>query len=155
MNAQKVVQSQYLAALKMLKEAIRKSPADIWNARQDADRFWFKAQHTLYWTHRYLHAADKRFAAWRGHQKPRADAPVSKADLLEYAGFIEQQLARHMSGRVSKTPAPDNRFDISGLEHHIINIRHIQQHAGELYERLGTRAGATLHWTETVSGKTK
>jgi len=32
------------------------------------------------------------------------------------------------------------------LELQFYNIRHIQQHTGELYERLGTRANIELDW---------
>jgi hypothetical protein len=144
MNMQEAFQSQYLASLKMLKEAIVKCPPGIWNARGDRDRFWFKAQHALYWLDRYLRAADRRFEAWKVRRKPDPASPASKADLLEHVSFIEQQL-RHKMG--------SGGLDMEKLELHIINIRHVQQHTGELYERLGSRGHVLLHWTEEVRRK--
>jgi len=35
---------------------------------------------------------------------------------------------------------------VNKLEMHFINIRHIQQHAGEMYECLGIRANTELGW---------
>jgi hypothetical protein len=36
-----------------------------------------------------------------------------------------------------------------------VNIRHIQQHTGELYERLGTRRNMKLDWAERRHGPWK
>jgi hypothetical protein len=154
MNMQAAIQSQYLAALKMLKEAIVKCPPTVWDLRQDKDKFWYKAQHTLYWTQRYLRAADKGFLPWRGHRKPDAGMPVTRQEMLEYLAFIQNQLverkkATGFSGPVSPEAGGDQ------LEAAIVNIRHIQQHTGELYERLGTRENISLAWTEQVHRKSK
>ena len=37
-------------------------------------------------------------------------------------------------------------YPVNKLELQFINIRHIQQHTGELYETLGIREGAELRW---------
>jgi hypothetical protein len=37
------------------------------------------------------------------------------------------------------------------LELHLYNIRHIQHHVGELYERLGARNGTILDWVGAKS----
>jgi hypothetical protein len=134
------VQSQYLAALKMLNEAVRKCPPALWDASRDKDRFWFRAQHALYWSHRYLRWADRNFAGWKGHRTPHASRPMSKSALLDYLAFIEQYVASH-GLRTDK------------LEPALASMRHIQQHTGELYERLGSRAGIQLHWTEQVRAR--
>lgn len=149
MNTQAAVRSQYLAALKMLKEAIVKCPPRVWDALHDKDKFWFKAQHTLYWTHHYLRAADKRLVPWKRHRRPDADAPVSKPELLQYLTFIEKQLTG------PEATSGFNGSEMNKLEFHITNIRHIQQHTGELYERLGSRENITLHWTERVHRNAK
>ena len=41
------------------------------------------------------------------------------------------------------------RTDFSVLELHLYNLRHIQQHTGELYERLGASGLADLGWVST------
>ena len=144
MNIQQVLVSQELAALKMLAEAIGKCPPDVWAGRGDEDPFWFKAQHTAYWAHRHLKATLKGFSAWKGHRKPEIRRPMSKEELLAYVGFIQHQL---LERNVLFTPEK--------LEQEIVEIRHIQQHTGELYERLGSRKGTVLHWTEHVRRQPK
>jgi len=152
MNILNVVQSQYLAALKMLKEAIVKCPPSVWDAPQDKDKFWYKAQHALYWAHRNLQATDKHFVPWKGHRKPDGRVPISKEDLLEYLAFIEKRVAdRNTAADFAEPRSQGLRFD--RLEVAIASIRHIQQHTGELYERLGSREGTRLSWTEYVHRK--
>jgi hypothetical protein len=155
MNAQQALQAQYPAALKMLKEAVNKCPADLWEAPEDRDPVWFKAQHALYWTQRYLRSADKRFVPGRLHKKPEASAAAPKQQVLEYLQSIEQQLIENLDAPTGRTASNRGGMGLDKLELHLINIRHLQQHAGELYERLGARARVTLHWTETVHRRAK
>lgn len=54
MDATPLLQSQYLAALAMLEEAVQKCPAPIWDDTQDKNCFWRVAFHTLFYTHLYL-----------------------------------------------------------------------------------------------------
>ena len=70
MNIRSAIQSQYLSALAMLKQAIVKCPDTVWDAAQDKDRSWFKAYHALYYAHLYLQATRHDFIRWRGHSKP-------------------------------------------------------------------------------------
>ena len=51
MDIRSVIQSQYLAALAMLKQAIVKCPPALWNDPGDRDAAWFKAYHALYYAH--------------------------------------------------------------------------------------------------------
>jgi len=144
MDLQQVTRSQQLAALKMLKEAIVKCPPEVWDAPEDSDRFWFKAHHALYWAHRHLRATRRGFGSWKGHRRPRPGSPISRDELIAYAEFIEDQLLS--TGVVLRQEK---------LEQEIADIRHIQQHTGELFERLGSRKGTILHWTEHVRRKPK
>lgn len=144
MDLQTAARSQQLAALKMLKEAIVKCPPDVWDAPEDRDPFWYKAHHTLYWAHLHLRATRRGFGRWKGHRRPRPDAPTSKNELIAYAEFIESQL---LSARVILRKEK--------VEQEIADIRHTQQHTGELSERLGSRKGTILHWTEHVRRKPK
>ena len=155
MDVQYAVRSQYLAALKMLREAVAKCPADMWDSPQDQDRVWFKAQHALYWTQRYLRSTDKRFAPGERHGRPKPGVPLPKASVLEYLRSIEQQVADNFAARSARVGQGPTFPGLDKLELHLINIRHLQQHAGELYERLGSRANITLHWTEEVHRKRK
>ncbi len=143
MNASEALQAQYLAALKMLKEAIVRCPPSVWDAPRDKDKFWVKVRHTLRYAHREARAGMPGFAPWRGRSWADPSAQPSKGEALAFLDFIDGQVAggganRRLSFR------PDR------LERMIAGIRHIQQHTGELYERLGTREKVVLHWAEAV-----
>jgi hypothetical protein len=155
MKLEGVVRSQYLAALKMLKEAVVKCPDSMWDAPEDQDRVWFKAQHALYWTQRYLRSTDKEFVPGKLHQKPESGVPLAKSSVLEYLHSIEQQIIQNFGTRAGRTTHSRTGAVLRKLELHLVNIRHLQQHTGELYERIGGRGHIMLHWTEEVHGKPK
>jgi len=148
MNIQKVIQSQYLSALAMLKQAIVKCPRAMWDAPQDKDQFWFKAYHTLYYAHLYLQATRQDFVRWRKHSKPVSSAPLSKEEVLEYLAFVEQEVARRIPVTDLEAESGFHGFHMDKLELQFVNIRHIQQHTGELYERLGAHRNIKLDWAE-------
>ena len=137
MSAKQALRSQYLAALKMLKEAIVKCPPSVWDAPEDKDRFWSKARHALRYAHRDLHAGLGGFVPWTGRSWSDPRAVLSKREVIEYLDFLARQVA-------------DRIFHADNLERMIVGLRHIQQHTGELSERLGTREAIVLHWTEQV-----
>ena len=148
MGLQSAVQSQCLAALAMLKGAIVKCPQAVWDAPRDKDKFWYKAHHALYWAHRYFQATSKNFVRWKGHRKPHGGVPISKQKLLEYLAFIERQVAERVPATDFEKPSGLHGLRFDKLEWAIANIRHIQQHTGELHERLGTREDIKLRWAE-------
>ena len=155
MTGQEAVRSQYLAALKMLKEAIVKCPPRLWNAAADKDKAWAKAYHAVYWAHKYLQPRRSDFVRWEGHTMENGGVPISKQELLKYLGFVELQVIERVGDTDFQADSGFRGFDMNKLEFHINNIRHIQQHTGELYERLGTRAHARLAWSERVHGRTR
>ena len=136
MNTKQVIQSQYLAALAMLKQAIVKCPPHAWDNPQDKDRFWFVAYHALRFAHQYLKARDEGYPRWeqRPHSKP--GSPLSKKEILERLAIVERDVAEQiplmdLEAKTGATGALANKFELQ-----LYNIRHIQQHTGELYERL-------------------
>lgn len=154
MDIRRVLESQYLAALRMLREAIVKCPPAAWNAAHDKDKTWFKAYHATYYAHKYLCATNREFVPWRGHTKTNRGRPISKAELLEYLGFVEQQVPILLLAADLDAASGFSGYRVNRLEMHLINIRHIQQHAGELYERLGTGANLKLRWAGQVHRST-
>ena len=136
MNVQEVIQSQYLAALAMLKQAIVKCPPEAWNNPQDKDRFWFVAYHTLRFAHQYLKAQDKSFPRWEQRLHSHQGVPFSKEEILERLAIVERDVAEQiplmdLNAKTGAAGSLANKFELQ-----LYNIRHIQQHTGELYERL-------------------
>ncbi len=155
MDTREVIRSQYLSALAMLKQAIVKCPRAVWDALQDKDKFWFRAYHTLYYAHLYLQPTRKDFVRWKNHRKPNSGVPISKKETLEYLVFVEQQVAERIPFTDLEAKSGFHELPFDKLELQFYNIRHIQQHTGELYERLGARKNIKLAWAGHVHRKKK
>lgn len=153
--------SQYQAALEMLKQTIAKCPEAEWDNPKDKMKFWHIAYHALFYTHLYLQDAEKDFIPWSKHRKgnnrfelpPGQDdgrteirEPYTKEEELEYL-LICQQVVDEKTRKLKLDG--ESGFDwlpFSKLELQIYNIRHLQQHTGELMERLGTRENMEVDW---------
>ena len=146
MDTKQVIQSQYLAALAMLRQAIEKCPEDVWYDPNEKFRVWSKAYHTVLYVHLYLQNAEKDFVEWEKHHDPDGDVPFSKEEVLEYLAFTEKQVAERVPVTDLDADSGFHWYPVNKLELQFINIRHIQQHTGELYETLGIREGAELRW---------
>lgn len=148
MDIREVFRSQYLAALAMLGEAVLKCPPQAWDAPRDKFKFWSKAYHTLYFAHLYLQECEADFIPWEKHHDPDGGTPFTKEEVLEYLSFVEKQVVdRVASTNLESAESGFHWYPVNRLEMHFINIRHIQQHTGELYECLGIRENAELGWT--------
>ena len=146
MDTKKVIQSQYLAALAMLKQAIEKCPQTVWDDPKDKFKFWSKAYHTIFYVHLYLQNAEKDFVPWEKHHDPDGDIPFTKEEVLEYLAFAKKQVMERIPVTDLEAESGFHWYPVNKLELQFINIRHIQQHTGELYETLGIRESAELPW---------
>jgi hypothetical protein len=153
MDIKMIIQSQYFASLAMLKQAIIKCPPSVWDAPEDKDKTWFKVYHTLYYAHKYLQINTRDFIPWKKRHKPDSAEPITKDETLEYLAFVEKEVTVRipLSDLEAGASFLGNRVD--KLELQLINIRHIQQHTGELYERLGSREAIKLDWAEQRHNK--
>lgn len=145
MNTKQVIQSQYLSALAMLKQAIVQCPPEAWDNPKDKDRFWFVAYHALRFAHQYLKARDKGYPRWeqRLHSKP--GIPFSREEILERLALVERDVVDQiqlmdLEAKTGATGGLANKFELQ-----LYNIRHIQHHTGELYEKLSLYP-AKLGW---------
>ena len=136
MKIKPILQSQYLSALAMLRQAIAQCPPEAWDNPRDKDRFWFVAYHALRFAHQYLKARVEGYPRWeqRLHSKP--GIPFSKEEILERLALVErdvvdQILLMDLEAKTGATSGLANKFELQ-----LYNIRHIQQHTGELYEKL-------------------
>lgn len=151
MNFHETIISQYRAALEMLKRTILACPETLWHSADDGISFWQVAYHALYYTHLYLQEADQAFTPWSGHREEyhfgnEAGAPpagaASKEVVLAYLAFCQQEVVDKVPATVLEAPSGFDWLPFTKFELQLYSIRHIQQHAGELMERLGSHAGA-------------
>ena len=86
------------------------------------------------------------------HEAPKFSEPYNKDTVLEYVSFCQEQVAEHVPQLDLEAESGFFWLPFSKLELQIYTIRHLQQHAGELMERLGRRAGVEIDWVGTKNG---
>jgi hypothetical protein len=153
MNTKQVIQSQYLSALAMLKQVIVLCPEAFWDAPGNQDEFWRKSYHALFYTHLYLQSSEKDFIPWEKHHDPEGNMPYTKPEVLEYFSLVEDQVLECVPAMDLELESGFYWLPFSRMELQFYNIRHIQQHTGELYERLGSHENIKLDWVSTQSLK--
>jgi len=158
MDTKAVIQSQFLAALEMLKKAIEQCPEAMWADPLPQNKFWHIAFHALFYAHFYLHPSEQDFVAWDKHRDvvslsssddPDTVQPYSQAEMLEYLAFCQHQVREKVASSDLEAESGFHWLPFNTLEKHLYNIRHVQVHAGELYERLG-QAGIDVNWVGMV-----
>ncbi len=165
MKTADVIVSQYLAALDMLAQTLERCPAKLWNSPADKTRFWHVAYHTLFYTHLYLSESTRKFRKWSGHRpdhhliaasRRKAGAaplePYDKESLLEYLAFCRRKVAERVPQLKLQAPSGFGWLPFTKLELQLYNLRHLQQHTGELMERIGSRAGVDIDWVAKGKG---
>lgn len=165
MNLTQILISQYLASLEMLKQTITMCPDPVWNTPGDKVKFWHIAYHALFYTHLYLQDSEQTFTPWRQHHKdyqflgqlpwpphapPQIGEPYDKDSLLEYLVFCQQQISVRIPRLDLEAASGFSWQPFSKLELLIYTLRHLQQHTGELMERLGTRTDVEIDWVGTM-----
>ena len=149
MDIKQVLQSQYLASLAMLKEAVVKCPAQVWDDPQDKFKFWSKAYHTIFYVHLYVQQAEKDFVQWEKHHDPDGDIPFTKDEVLEYLAVAEQEIRRCVPVSDLEAESGFHWYPVGKLEMHLISIRHIQHHAAQLSLRLRLDHQIDIPWVRT------
>jgi hypothetical protein len=161
MNLPDIIISQYQAALEMLKQAVTKCPEPLWSSPEDKNKFWHIAYHAIFYTHLYLQDGEATFTPWSKHRPeyqfmgqtpwpphlpPQIDEPLSRETVLEYLAFCQVQVAERVPLLDLDAASGFDWLPFSKLELQFYNLRHLQQHTGELMERLGCRAGVDVDW---------
>jgi DinB superfamily len=161
MNYHAAIRSQYLATLGMLHQAVEKCPAALWDHTADPAKFWHTAYHALFYTHLYLqpgeaafipwpkHRADYNYMGpipWEGNRQPEINEPYTPGEILEYVAFCREQVNQHVPALDLAAASGFGWLPMNKFELQIYTVRHLQQHAGELMERLGSRAGISVDW---------
>ena len=120
----------------MLKQAIAKCPPEVWDNPADKDKFWFITYHTLYYAHRYLKISNQNYVRWKKPQYDKPGSAMPKEQVLEYLKTVEREVMEQVAMMDLDGKSGYAGFLANKLELQLYNLRHIQHHAGELYERL-------------------
>ena len=157
MMLKEIVKSQYWASLEMLRQAILKCPDSLWHNPDYKNQFWHIAFHVIFYTHFYLHLTEEDFIPWEKHEEKlvslgsphssmKNDITYSKEDVLDYLELCLDQLAGHVDALDLHSESGFHWLPFNKLELQFYNIRHVQQHTGELCERLGTKEDIDIDW---------
>lgn len=146
MNLKNIIQSQYESALEMLAESIQKCPDDTWNNPADENPTWKIAYHAIFIAHLYLQQSLENFVPWEKHHDPETGVPFTRQEVLEFLIFVKEQVSEKLPDTNMDAQSGFDWLPFTKLELQIYNIRHIQQHVGELFERLGSRDKVVLNW---------
>ncbi len=158
MDLNEIVKSQYLAALEMLKSAVTQCPDLLWDDASYRNRFWHTAFHALFYAHFYLQPKEEDFVPWEKHHANATSLaesankleamkrPFTPAEILEYLAFVQQEVLHTVDKLDWDAESGFYWLPFSKLELQFYSIRHIQQHTGELFERLGARGRVDVHW---------
>lgn len=162
MDPRPVIQSQYRAALEMLRQAIDACPDALWAAptTHPQSAFWRVAYHAVFYAHLYLQPREEDFRPWPGHRLesnflgplpwpphdlPAPCDPYAKADVLAYLDTLAGDVGSVVGALDLEGESGFHWLPFGKLELQLYSIRHVQQHAGELSERLAAE-GIELDW---------
>lgn len=161
MHTKEVIKSQYSAALEMLKQAIVKCPDSMWDDPGHKNRFWHVAYHALFYTDLYVRSSEQDFAPWvkhrveyqfmgplpwPPHKEPEIGEPYNRNEMLKYVGVCQKVVEETVPSLNLDGASGFGWLPMGKLELQFYSIRHLQQHTGELYERLGAEADIDVDW---------
>lgn len=160
MDIRAALHSQFHAALSMLAESVEKCPDSEWTSERYTSPTWRIAYHALFYTHLYLQKNIGEFHAWIGHREKAEDLsvpletsqakgvdiePFTRQEIREYLAFLRTEVDARLSEVNLEGPSGFDWLPFSKLELQVYNLRHLQQHVGEIDQRLG-EAGMEVHW---------
>jgi len=158
MSAKDSIRSQYAGALAMLRQAIEDCPDALWDDAGYANRFWHVAFHAIFFTHLYAQPQPEDLEPWEKHRQELIalgqqapgdlDTPYTKDELLAYLTFCKRQVGIQLKAADLDAPSGFHWLPYDRLGVDIYNIRHLQQHTGELCERLGAKGEFEVDWVK-------
>ena len=161
MDIRKTVASQYHAALSMMEQTVRRCPDELWDEGGQANPFWRVAYHALFYVDLYLQPSEDDMALWDGgregyqflgptpwppHRQPDADRPYRREEILAFVEHCRAAVDRVVPAADLNAASGFHWLPFDKLELQIYNIRHLQQHVGDLSTILLTRANVEIDW---------
>jgi hypothetical protein len=133
--------AQFEAALAMLHQCITACPEEHWDDRITNGTFRWVAYHTLFFVDLYLSPNQDSFVErdlnllGGDERQPVESVGLSKADTLAYLLICRQKMLETIaadSEESLRAPSGFEWYKITRGELHVVNIRHVQHHTGQL-----------------------
>jgi len=154
MDIKPTLKCQYRATLTMLKEAIEVCPEELWTEGTKNRPFWRIAYHTLFYTHWYLMQTAEDVIHWDKDIPDMAslwqpvpdDTVYSRKEILSYWKQVNGLLDLAIDSMdLTASDCGFSWYKVTKLDHQFVNLRHAQQHVGQLSELL-MAAGVETKW---------
>jgi hypothetical protein len=84
--------------------------------------------------------------------EPENGEPYSKEEMLAYHTYCLEKMEELVETLDLEAESGFYWLPFDKLELQFYNIRHLQQHTGELSERLGTKGGIEVSWVGRLTG---
>ena len=147
------ISDQYGGGLKMLEDAVKQCPDDIWQDTTGEKIISQIAYHVLYWVDRYLCRNKDEGENFKPfleikHQKDEKFI-YSKHELLEYLHFDRKRANDWFQELTLDVLTSDSVYDFHGttiLSSLIYDLRHVMLHVGALHVRLNKFLKVPLDW---------
>lgn len=136
-----ILTGQFEASLAMLGECVRVCPAEHWDGKIASVTFQQVAYHTLFFADLYLTSNEAGFQLREIHyvggdeRNPFPSVGLPREELLEYTSICRQKAIESLAAETSESlrgPSGFSWYPIPRGELHVVNIRHIQHHTGQL-----------------------
>ncbi|MCB9432274.1 MAG: DinB family protein [Ardenticatenaceae bacterium] len=160
---QTIIWQQFGAAIDMLGSALNACPSELWQAQLYNDRsvqpeftaFWYVTYHTIFWLDFYLADSIETFSPPPPFTLSEFEAGLlpervyTKAELQSYLAYSRQKCQETIHGLTNALAPQRCRTDwpeMSVAELLLYNMRHVQEHAGQLSLFLGQKEHKTAVW---------
>ncbi len=149
------LKGQYHAGMDMMKGAIDACPPEMWAAGKPPRQFYRLAYHALFYTELYLQVHVDDFVRWE-HHRDEVEGD-EHTEILEPEPYTKEQLVEFWQRVDDRIDPLIDKIDLSAkdcgipwykipkLDHVLLNLRHLQEHAGQLRDRL-LEAGIDQRW---------
>jgi hypothetical protein len=132
---------QFEASLAMLNQCLEACPPEHWEGNIANGTFRWVAYHALFFTDLYLSPSNEAFELRElnehggDERQPVACVGLAKEDALTYVQICLQKMRDAIAAETAESLAGPSGFSwykISRGEMHLVDIRHIQHHTGQL-----------------------
>lgn len=155
------LKAQYGAGLAAVRQAIKACPDEMWAGGPFPREYWRVAVHVVFYAHLYARQGLDQYVPWPDKRMEEAasmfeDAvtmePISKEDALSYLDYVAQSMDGWVDDLdLERQESGFHWYKMTKLEHQLLNVRHIQEHAGQLSGRL-LDSGLDFPWFSRAAG---
>ena len=165
-----IIWQQFGAAIDDLDNALRACPDKLWHARlwdEPAKQrfflpeYWYVAYHALFWLDLYLTGAEEGFTppapfllVEQNEDGPLPEKPYTREELLAYLVHCRQKCKATIEATTDEAAQRRCVFgwgEVSFAELLLYTMRHVQEHATQLYLLLGQKNVSVPGWV-TMAG---